>query len=234
MLMCLANIGDAMADIFRFIYLKMCCCGCCRRKGRRALEGQQSHEAWKVAYEKNKRDRSSREPPMVLEDDSEDEDDEIEAKISVPLTITVGVIAGYIFFGTVLFALWEKEWDTLIASYFCFITISTIGFGDIVPEGAKFERDGDEFQMIMCAIYMLFGMAILSMCFSLIQEEIVTKFKWVGEKIGIIEKNKDDEGDVDDNNPQQHTPSLPRSLPSSSEHTPSHRPARPFPTKKNK
>ena len=37
----------------------------------------------------------------------------------------------------------------------------------------------------------LSGMAILSMCFSLIQEEIVAKFKWVGEKIGIIEKNKD-------------------------------------------
>ena len=36
-------------------------------------------------------------------------------------------------------------------------------------------------------IFVLFpGMAILSMCFSLIQEEIVAKFKWVGEKIGKV------------------------------------------------
>ena len=32
MLLCLANIGDVLADIFRFIYAKICCCGCCRRK----------------------------------------------------------------------------------------------------------------------------------------------------------------------------------------------------------
>ena len=33
--------------------------------------------------------------------------------------------------------------------------------------------------MVMAAIYMLFGLALLSMCFSLIQEEISTKFKWL-------------------------------------------------------
>ena len=32
MLLWLANIGDVLADIFRFIYAKICCCGCCRRK----------------------------------------------------------------------------------------------------------------------------------------------------------------------------------------------------------
>ena len=32
MLLCLANIGDVLADIFRFIYAKICCCGCCWKK----------------------------------------------------------------------------------------------------------------------------------------------------------------------------------------------------------
>ena len=41
MLMCLANLGALMANIFRFIYAKVCCCGCCischkRRKNRHA------------------------------------------------------------------------------------------------------------------------------------------------------------------------------------------------------
>jgi hypothetical protein len=31
-------------------------------------------------------------------------------------------------------------------------------------------------------------MAILAMCFDLMQEEIIAKFRWIGTKIGIIEK----------------------------------------------
>jgi len=30
MLLCLANLGELMANIFRFTYSKVCCCGCCR------------------------------------------------------------------------------------------------------------------------------------------------------------------------------------------------------------
>ena len=44
--------------------------------------------------------------------------------------------------------------------------------------------------MILGAIYVLFGMAILAMCFDLMQEEIVAKFRWIGSKIGIIDKEK--------------------------------------------
>jgi hypothetical protein len=34
-------------------------------------------------------------------------------------------------------------------------------------------------------------MAILAMCFDLMQEEIVAKFRWIGRKIGIVEKEED-------------------------------------------
>lgn len=34
-------------------------------------------------------------------------------------------------------------------------------------------------------------MAILAMCFDLMQEEIVAKFRWLGRKIGLIEKDED-------------------------------------------
>lgn len=71
---------------------------------------------------------------------------------------------------------WEG-WDALKAAYFCFVTISTIGFGDVVPGSAEFENAADQWKMVGAAVYMLFGMAILSMCFSLIQEEIVAKFR---------------------------------------------------------
>ena len=45
-------------------------------------------------------------------------------------------------------------------------------------------------KLILGAIYVLFGMAILAMCFDLMQEEIVAKFRWIGKKIGIVEKDE--------------------------------------------
>jgi len=51
--------------------------------------------------------------------------------------------------------------------------------------------------MLVAAIYMVFGMALLSMAFNLIQEEMVGKFKWLGTKLGIVKKDDDDDDDYD-------------------------------------
>lgn len=70
---------------------------------------------------------------MNLVDDYEDnEDDDIDDEVSVPVTVTLGVIGIYVFLGALLFSVWEK-WDWLKSAYYCFITIATIGFGDVVP-----------------------------------------------------------------------------------------------------
>ncbi len=68
----------------------------------------------------------------------------------------MGVIAFFIFMGALLFGVWEG-WKPLDASYFCFVTISTIGFGDMVPGSANFENSEDQYKMIFSAIYMMFG-----------------------------------------------------------------------------
>jgi len=41
-------------------------------------------------------------------------------------------------------------------------------------------------------------MAILAMCFDLMQEEIVSKFRWIGTKLGIIEKGQEETPDSTD------------------------------------
>lgn len=47
---------------------------------------------------------------------------------------------------------------------------------------------------------MLFsGMAAFSMCFTLMADEVVAKFKWLGTKIGFRKKD-DEEGDSGDGN----------------------------------
>lgn len=45
------------------------------------------------------------------------------------------LIRSYILLGASLFKAWEN-WDYLDGSYFCFISLSSIGFGDLVPGAA--------------------------------------------------------------------------------------------------
>lgn len=42
------------------------------------------------------------------------------------------MIFSYIVWGALLFGRWE-DWNYLDGSYFCFISLSSIGFGDLVP-----------------------------------------------------------------------------------------------------
>lgn len=45
----------------------------------------------------------------------------------------VGFLGVYLAAGTGLLLLWEEDWDFFDGYYFCFITMTTIGFGDLVP-----------------------------------------------------------------------------------------------------
>ena len=69
-----------------------------------------------------------------------------------------------------------------ISAYFCFITLTTIGFGDLTPD-QKME-DGEK-RIALCSLYLLFGIAMIAMSFNLVQEEVyitnatITNFsKW--------------------------------------------------------
>jgi Ion channel len=119
---------------------------------------------------------------LAVDDDRQDVNNEDYNEISVPLTIILAVIGGYIFVGTVLFGIWEG-WDPLTAAYYCFITIATIGFGDVVPD---ITDPGEQYILLGTALYMLFGMATLSMCFTLVQDQMAAKFRLLGEKFGMF------------------------------------------------
>ena len=129
--------------------------------------------------------------PFDYELETGDSDDDIDAKkVTVPVTICLVIIAGYIFAGAVLFTLWE-DWDYLTGSYFCFITLSTIGFGDIVP-GTDMDKWASSEKLVLCALWLAFGLSLLAMCFNLMQEEVKEKCKWIGKKLGLLKDGEDD------------------------------------------
>lgn len=79
----------------------------------------------------------------------------------------------------------------------------TIGFGDFVP-GNKYiykvtEDENDEAsskaKLVIGAIYMLLGMAILAMCLNLMQEQIVVQVRTAARRLGLIRPTRYDEQD---------------------------------------
>jgi hypothetical protein len=75
--------------------------------------------------------------------------------------------------------------------------LSTIGFGDIVPgeniteevpeeEGVLGLGGGVNPQFILCSLYILIGMAVIAMCFNLMQQKVIEGVRNFGKKIGII------------------------------------------------
>ena len=74
---------------------------------------------------------------------------------------------------------------------------STIGFGDIVPGdslGSADEAEGGALinvQFIFCSLYIILGMAVIAMCFNLMQEKVVQGITSLGKKLGIIDSSDD-------------------------------------------
>lgn len=95
--------------------------------------------------------------------------------VTVPVTLCLAIMVSYVCGGAVLFSKWE-QWDMLDGSYFCFISLSTIGFGDIVPGGYVYSNKV-EVSFIFCSMYLMLGMALIAMCFNLMQEEVIHKMR---------------------------------------------------------
>lgn len=109
--------------------------------------------------------------------------------IQVPIYVSLLLIGGYIALGALLFGLWEKEWNFLIGCYFCFITLSTIGFGDFVP-GTSVDPSSSQEKLVLCSLYLIVGLALLAMCFDLMQEEARYVFRSFGKKLGLLPKEE--------------------------------------------
>ncbi|CAH8495629.1 unnamed protein product [Heterobilharzia americana] len=110
------------------------------------------------------------------------------SKVTVPISLSLIIMTTYILIGAIVFSIWQDP-DYLKWSYFCFITLSTIGFGDIVP-GTKIDSTNPKEKMIIICLYVAIGLSVFAMCFKLMQEEVVDKMKWFAFRIGILKKKE--------------------------------------------
>ncbi|KAH8270759.1 hypothetical protein KR018_000207 [Drosophila ironensis] len=115
-------------------------------------------------------------------DESEDEEDADEPEEQqVPISLVLLILMCYICVGTVIFALWEN-WSLVDGAYFCFVTLSTIGYGDFVPARSF---NGPELQLYACCAYLLLGLVLVAMSFSILETQLMWKCKRIAVRLKL-------------------------------------------------
>ncbi|KAK9881737.1 hypothetical protein WA026_017259 [Henosepilachna vigintioctopunctata] len=100
---------------------------------------------------------------------------EIDDQFNLPISIAILILLLYIFFGAFFYGFMEG-WNFFKSFYFVFISMSTIGFGDVVPN--------NPLCTIISIVYLVFGLALMSMCINVVQEKLSDTFKSASAKIG--------------------------------------------------
>lgn len=156
-LLAVADIGKIFADKITSLYGKYC--------------------KWKktknCSFYIRKRNYGSHVP--VDQNDNTDDDNENHALDfgynTIPASLLLIILIGYMALGALLLSYLEG-WNYFNAFYFSFITLTTVGFGDIVPENQTY--------FLMNMLYIVFGLAITTMCIDLIGARYIEKIHYFG------------------------------------------------------
>ncbi|XP_001965460.3 TWiK family of potassium channels protein 7 [Drosophila ananassae] len=90
--------------------------------------------------------------------------------------LAVCFLGVYLAAGAGLLLLWEDDWTFFDGFYFCFITMTTIGFGDLVPKKPNY--------MLLCTLYILIGLALTSTIIELVRRQYATSWAKLQELSG--------------------------------------------------
>lgn len=93
---------------------------------------------------------------------------EVDDEFNIPVSLALLILMLYMMAGAFIFS-YTDGWSLFDSFYFVYISISTIGFGDMTPE--------TEMTMILASIYLLFGLALTSMVINVIQEKLADVFE---------------------------------------------------------
>ncbi|XP_035708242.1 potassium channel subfamily K member 17 isoform X1 [Folsomia candida] len=86
--------------------------------------------------------------------------------------VTAGTVVFFLFIyisaGSWLYTYLEN-WSFFDSFYFCFITVTTIGFGDVVPSRLQY--------LLLCSVYFIVGLALCSTAFELVRTQYSDSWK---------------------------------------------------------
>jgi len=133
---------------------------------------------------------------------------EVDDEFNLPPAVALIIGMTYTLVGALMYKSWEN-WTYFEAFYFTCISLSTIGFGDVVPDHPNF--------FIVSSIYMLIGLALLSMVINVIMvamnvtiTKVTTGVMEVGQQL-VEQRNNDviePEITVSESRPQYQSPPL--------------------------
>ncbi|VDK63421.1 unnamed protein product [Onchocerca ochengi] len=170
LLVTIADIGKFLSDFLSFLYrtyrtFKRKVCRQSRRISHHYRDRSSSAQSSSVSTKAGSMNLNSIE--TASESSCEDE-------LRIPVVMVLFVLVAYTAIGGLLFRSWEG-WQYFDAFYFCFITMATVGFGDIVPT--------EQMYMFFTMAYIIFGLALATMCIDLAGTEYIRKIHYIGTKM---------------------------------------------------
>ncbi|KAJ8037522.1 TWiK family of potassium channels protein 7 [Holothuria leucospilota] len=99
---------------------------------------------------------------------------------TVPILVVVFILTTYICIGALSFSL-SEGWSFTEGLYFTFITLTTIGYGDLYPS-----RHVQNNTMIPILVYILFGLCLVSMSVSLVMWRFMKLVTWMRNKVEYL------------------------------------------------
>ncbi|CAD6197968.1 unnamed protein product [Caenorhabditis auriculariae] len=103
-----------------------------------------------------------------------EEPHEAEPPPDPPILSTLFITVGWIMLSAAVFCLFES-WDYFTSFYFCFISLSTIGLGDVTPDNPQY--------MIATFGVVIVGLSMLTVCIDVVKEKLALMYMALLEKL---------------------------------------------------
>lgn len=67
------------------------------------------------------------------------------------------------------------------------------GKGDWITKEDEVKSGGDALKLIICGVYLFFGLSLLAMCMDLMKEEVRANFLWLGYRTNLMTQKSAEE-----------------------------------------
>ncbi|CAJ0590825.1 unnamed protein product [Cylicocyclus nassatus] len=82
----------------------------------------------------------------------------------LPIVVGVSLIFGWVLLCSMVLSVWDQKWSLLESFYFFFISLSTVGLGDLVPSSPRL--------LVTMFGFILIGLSLVSMVINLLQTKM--------------------------------------------------------------